>query len=144
MKGEIVIISGRIQEREEGAMTIPRREAEDDYVKSSEEENDYVEMMLRFPDEKIQRFYMSRMTPFSAIVKACTQWRGLQTSQLRLMADGIQIELKQIWSELDLDTEDVIEVLMEQSGGGRPQQKGNGQNMSRPKALAICDAEAKK
>ena len=116
---------------------------DDDYVKTLKEEDDYVEIKLRLPDQKIQRFYMCRTTPLSAVVEVCAQWRGLQTPQLRLMADGIQIELKQTWSELDLGTEDVIEVLMEQSGGGRPQQEGKGQNMSRPKALAICDAQAK-
>mmetsp|Transcript_18227 Transcript_18227/g.32036 ORF Transcript_18227/g.32036 Transcript_18227/m.32036 type:complete len:90 (-) Transcript_18227:213-482(-) len=64
------------------------------------------------------QFKIKKSTPLRKLMDAYCSRLGLQASQVRFMVDGERIAADDTAEKLGLEDEDLIDVAMEQTGGG--------------------------
>mmetsp|Transcript_12008 Transcript_12008/g.18928 ORF Transcript_12008/g.18928 Transcript_12008/m.18928 type:complete len:91 (-) Transcript_12008:106-378(-) len=62
-------------------------------------------------------FKIKKSTKMSKVFETYASRKGVQSSSLRFLLDGERIEPYQTPQELDLDDQDQIDCMLEQSGG---------------------------
>merc|ERR1712054_178449 len=72
------------------------------------------------------QFKIKKTTPLRKLMDAYCSRLGLQASQVRFMVDGERIGPDDTAEKLGLEDEDLIDVAMEQTGGGDAAPAGEG------------------
>lgn len=64
------------------------------------------------------QFKISPTAPLSKLMNAYAQRQGMNPATLRFMHNGVRLHADETASSLDMESDDVIDAMVEQTGGG--------------------------
>mmetsp|Transcript_19020 Transcript_19020/g.30687 ORF Transcript_19020/g.30687 Transcript_19020/m.30687 type:complete len:91 (-) Transcript_19020:1329-1601(-) len=81
------------------------------------EGNEPITLRVRDQTGEETYFKIKKTTKLGKVFETYAHRRGVQSTSLRFLLDGERIEHDQTPKELDLEDQDQIDVMLEQSGG---------------------------
>ncbi|XP_058387036.1 small ubiquitin-related modifier 2-like [Diceros bicornis minor] len=81
------------------------------------ENNDPINLKVAEQGGPVRQFKIKRHTPLHKLMKACCEWQGLSTRQIRFQFDGEPINETSTPAQLEMEAEDTIDVFQQQTRG---------------------------
>uniref|UniRef100_G1SAI6 Small ubiquitin-related modifier n=1 Tax=Nomascus leucogenys TaxID=61853 RepID=G1SAI6_NOMLE len=82
------------------------------------ESNDYIDLKVVGQDGSVVQFKIKRHTPLSKLIKAYCERQGLSMRQIRFQFDGQPLNERDTAAQLEMETEDTVDVFQQQVGAG--------------------------
>jgi small ubiquitin-related modifier len=87
-------------------------------VGKEEETVDHIQISLISQDGREVVFRLKHTTPFSKVVRSYCGREAVSPSSIRLLFDGRKISPDDTPASLEMENDDKIDVMLQQTGGG--------------------------